>query len=285
MNLPTSWTPHVPMQRIILHWTAGGHKANDTDKRAYHFLVEGDGNLVRGNASVTLNSGGIKPGYAAHTLNCNSGSIGVSLCCMAGAVESPFNAGRAPMTEKQFHTMIGLVRELATRYNIPVTRRTILSHAEVQTTLGIQQRNKWDYTRLAFMPDIRGALVIGDFIRDLIQKPTGATAVPAQPVPAQPIPAGGIGVVKTNGSPLIMRDGPDGKDKGGRIPNGTRLEITNHTATWLEVKTPAGYVGWVSAAFVEIVDGPPAEEPTKPNPMRQKIADIRALLDELEQQL
>ena len=31
------------LKRIIIHWTAGNYKANATDKKSYHYIVEGDG--------------------------------------------------------------------------------------------------------------------------------------------------------------------------------------------------------------------------------------------------
>src|SRR5690606_24142627 len=50
----------------------------------------------------------------------------------------------------------------------PVTRKTMLSHAEVQGTLGIAQRQKWDFTRLPFNDSLRGAHAIGDWMRSRI---------------------------------------------------------------------------------------------------------------------
>jgi hypothetical protein len=163
--VPAEWMPWARMERVICHWTAGGHKANSVDRKAYHILIEGDGTLMRGVHSIKDNEAPITGPYAAHCLNANSGSIGVSLCCMAGATESPFNAGPAPMTRVQWKTLATVVADLCRRYSIPVTRSTVLSHAEVQATLGIKQRNKWDFTRLAFDPEVRGALVIGNMLR------------------------------------------------------------------------------------------------------------------------
>ena len=115
--------------------------------------------------SIDLNDAPLKKGYAAHTLNLNSDSIGVSLCGMAGAVESPFNAGRAPITQKQWDVLADVLAQLCRRYSIPVTRKTVLSHAEVQPTLGVTQRGKWDIARLPFDPSIKGAVAIGDKLR------------------------------------------------------------------------------------------------------------------------
>lgn len=163
--IPDNWTPPAKMLRVICHWTAGGHKATSFDREHYHLLIEDDGKLIRGLPPIDLNEAPAKKGYAAHTLNCNSGSIGVSLCCMANAVESPFSAGKYPMTEKQWDTLAAVVAELCRTYKIPVTPKTVLSHAEVQANLGIQQRGKWDFTRLAFDPSIKGAKACGDKLR------------------------------------------------------------------------------------------------------------------------
>ncbi len=166
--VPTEWMPAAPMKRVIVHWTAGGHIASSLDREHYHILVEGDGTLVRGHPWISDNANVAgKPAdeYAAHTLNANSGSIGVSLCCMAGATEAPFSAGRAPMTRAQWNAMTSAVADLCRRYSIPVTHKTVLSHAEVQNNLGIPQRGKWDFTRLAFAPSVVGAKACGDMMR------------------------------------------------------------------------------------------------------------------------
>ncbi|WP_377838684.1 N-acetylmuramoyl-L-alanine amidase [Bosea sp. UC22_33] len=165
-HLPADWMPAARMKRIVVHWTAGAHRASGLDRRHYHILIEGDGKLVRGIPSIDLNDAReVKPGYAAHTLSCNTGSIGVSLCCMAGAVESPFNAGEAPMTRSQWEALPRVLADLCRRYGISVTPRTVLSHAEVQGTLGIKQKGKWDISRLAFDQTVRGAQACGDLFR------------------------------------------------------------------------------------------------------------------------
>lgn len=163
--IPAEWMPSAKMERLVCHWTAGAHKASDFDRGHYHILIEDDGKLIRGIPSIKLNEAPAKKGYAAHTLNLNGGSIGVSLCCMGGATESPFNPGKYPMTEKQWTALTSVVAELCRRYGIPITDKTVLSHAEVQNNLGIAQRGKWDFTRLAFAPEIKGAKACGDKLR------------------------------------------------------------------------------------------------------------------------
>ncbi|WP_103120603.1 peptidoglycan recognition protein family protein [Methylopila sp. Yamaguchi] len=165
-SVPASWMPAALIKGIVVHWTAGAHRASALDRSHYHLLIEADGKLVRGTPSIDLNDArGLKSGYAAHTLKCNSGFIGVSLCCMAGAVESPFKAGPHPMTRAQWDELPAVLADLCRRYDVPITPRTVLSHAEVQGTLGITQRGKWDISRLAFDPSVVGAKAVGDLFR------------------------------------------------------------------------------------------------------------------------
>ncbi|MGA0533565.1 peptidoglycan recognition protein family protein [Hansschlegelia sp. KR7-227] len=165
-TIPATWLIDAEIRGIVVHWTAGAHKASAEDRRHYHFLIEGDGRLVRGAPSVDLNDArGLKTGYAPHTLHANTGRIGVSLCCMAGAKESPFQAGSYPMTREQWDELPAVLADLCRTYRVPVTAKTVLSHAEVQGTLGITQRGKWDIARLAFDPSVVGATAVGDLFR------------------------------------------------------------------------------------------------------------------------
>jgi N-acetyl-anhydromuramyl-L-alanine amidase AmpD len=153
------------MQRIIAHWSAGAHKASALDKEHYHIIIEGDGTVVKGDHDISDNVNTADDDYAAHTRACNTGSIGVSLACMAGATENPFKAGRYPMTKTQWDVAMEVIAQLADFYKIPVTNKTVLSHAEVQPNLGIQQAGKWDFTRLGFDPSVVGAKACGDKMR------------------------------------------------------------------------------------------------------------------------
>jgi N-acetyl-anhydromuramyl-L-alanine amidase AmpD len=157
------------MQRIVAHWSAGAHKASPLDKEHYHFIVEGDGKVVKGDHDVSDNVNTADDDYAAHTRGCNTGSIGVSLACMAGANESPFRTGPYPLTFLQWEKAIKVIAELAEFYKIPVTNKTILTHAEVQANLGIKQLGKWDISRLPFAPEVVGAKPVGDKMRDEVK--------------------------------------------------------------------------------------------------------------------
>lgn len=156
------------MERIIIHWTAGTHTVSALDRKHYHFIVAGDGKVILGDWPVSANAKPQPGRYAAHTLNCNTGSIGIAVAAMAGAVERPFSAGRFPITEAQLDALVIECAALAKQYGIPVSRQTILTHAEVQPTLGIRQRGKWDIAWLPGMAAPIDPVKAGDMLRDRI---------------------------------------------------------------------------------------------------------------------
>ena len=166
--LDSSWMPNCAMKRVICHWTAGQHQASALDREHYHILVQADGTLVRGNRSIEDNVSTRDGVYAAHTLNCNTGAIGVAACCMAGAVERPFRHGQSPMTREQWETMAEVVAELCRFYRIPVSPTTVLGHGEVEVHLGIRQRGKWDPLVLPWNPDL-SRVEVGASFRALVQ--------------------------------------------------------------------------------------------------------------------
>lgn len=251
MKVPVEWLPPAQMQRIIMHWTAGQHDPSDLDREHYHVLVTGNGGVVRGKPSIAANEAPTRPGYAAHTLNCNSGSIGVSLCAMAMAVENPFDAGKQPITVPQFETFVQVVAELAVRYRIGPTRKTILSHAEVQETLGIKQRGKWDIARLPFDDTIKGSIAVGDYIRRRVN--VAMRGLEVEEAPAKLNPAGEpikTGVI-TADPWLILRPLPSTSvDRIGMLPKGSRVEIHGTQGAWSNVQAPSGARGWASSRYI-----------------------------------
>lgn len=152
------------MKRIILHWTAGSYTPSSHDKEHYHFLIDGKGKVHKGLHPVKANIPPLKSGkYAAHTKNCNSNSIGISICAMHDATER--NYGKYPIKEAQWWTAVLEIAGLCKKYGIPVTPKTVLSHAEVQKNLGIKQNGKWDISVLPFDSSVKGARAVGDKLR------------------------------------------------------------------------------------------------------------------------
>lgn len=215
--VPPAWMQRCAMKRVIAHWSAGRHQASDLDRKHYHIIVEGDGRLVKGDHDIADNIDTGDGNYAAHTRGTNTGSIGIALACMGGqdVRKFPFSAGPWPMTRVQWNAMIGAIADLVTFYGIPVTRETVLSHAEVQGTLGIKQAGKWDFTRLAFDPAIEGAQACGDRMRaDVLAAIARRKA--ALPPPARPVPEPADEAPDVPAPPVQPGKSPPGRQKSGR---------------------------------------------------------------------
>lgn len=170
------------LKRIILHWTAGSNNVSDTDKDHYHFIIDGNGKVHHGDLPPEANiSTKDADGYMAHTLRANTGAIGVAVAGMAGARERPFNSGPYPLTERQMNAMYKFVADLADEYNIPVKMDTVLTHAEVEPTLGIKQRGKWDIMWLPGMRAPANPVAVGSDIRSSIRQAAQPAAEPSKP--------------------------------------------------------------------------------------------------------
>lgn len=117
------------MRRIIIHWTAGGYYPNMHDLECYHFLVDKDGKIYNGKFKPESNEVCKPKQYAAHTGGGNTGSIGVSICAMAG-FKNRNNTGKYPITAKQFEAAMKLCADLAMKYNIAVKPDTVMTHYE-----------------------------------------------------------------------------------------------------------------------------------------------------------
>jgi hypothetical protein len=247
-----AWMPPANMRRIHVHWTAGTHYASAYEKTRYHILIQGDGSVVRGNHSIAANAPGSGMKQASHTLNANSGAIGVSLCCMKGAKERPFSSGDHPMTHLQWNAMLTVVAELSLHYNIPLTPQTILTHAEVQPNLGIKQNNKWDITRLSFDASVVGYNMVGQKLRSDVAAERdsflGVSSSTPETLPNEmKLPR--FRVYGVAPSTLNFRDAPAGTKKG-QLAEGIVVERLAIWQDWSQVRTPGGYVDWVASAYL-----------------------------------
>lgn len=156
------------MLRSISHWTAGTGRASAVDRDHYHLITEFDGTVVMGKEAFDDNIVVSDGDYAAHTLRLNTGSGGFAMAGMHGATEHPWDPGDYPLREVQFERHCAELAKWHAENDIPVTRETCLTHAEVEPTLGVRQRGKWDITRLPFKPELRGAIPVGDYMRERV---------------------------------------------------------------------------------------------------------------------
>lgn len=117
------------MKRIIVHWTAGGPVPTSYEKERYHFLVDSLGKIHLGKFKPEANLVCREGLYAMHAGGGNTGSIGISMCGMAG-FRNKNNQGNFPITKVQFEATMKYCAELAKKYNIAITDETAMTHYE-----------------------------------------------------------------------------------------------------------------------------------------------------------
>ena len=102
---------------IYLHWSAGHYNQTFDD---YHINIKGNGDIVAStdDLSETL----------AHTYHRNTGAIGVSLACCAGATSE--DLGDEPPTEQQIENMAHTVAVLCYVLDIPIDKMHVMTHGE-----------------------------------------------------------------------------------------------------------------------------------------------------------
>lgn len=171
-----------------MHWTAGGLKANATDRKHYARIIEGDGKIVWGVHPIEVNAHPLaKPNdtstYYAHTRRFNTDAIGVAVAGMRSAKERPFSPGPSPINDVQIEVLIDQVASLCRQYNIPVTRETVYTHAEVERTHGVKQNGKWDIMWLPGMATAQDPIFVGDILRDRIRAKLRGESHPHEPKP------------------------------------------------------------------------------------------------------
>ena len=153
------------MKRIIIHHTAGSYIPNNTDKKAYHYLIDNNGKVFEGTYKPEDNENCNDGKYAAHTLKGNTGSIGVSACC-----NMKFNlttkVSPYPLTLTQFKSICKLCSELCKKYKISVDN--IFTHYGFDLAHNIKQ-GKVDITYLPFKPELN-PIQVQNYFRTEIKK-------------------------------------------------------------------------------------------------------------------
>lgn len=156
------------MNRIIIHWTAGGQVPTSYEKEFYHFLVDCLGKVILGKFKPEANLICRKGMYAAHTGGGNTGSIGVALCGMAN-FKNKNDMGDFPITKIQFESAMKLCAQLAKKYNIKITPDNVMTHFEFgQKYPATTSYGKIDIVFLPPYPWV-SADDVGSFIRSKIR--------------------------------------------------------------------------------------------------------------------
>jgi hypothetical protein len=158
--------------RIHLHWTASSWNITSDVTRHYNDVFGPDGLHFPGGAQPqdqAIYSVAKKIGVS-HTLDANTGAIGLAVAGMADAVpnwsKGTVDAGTYPLNWVQIDAMLQKAMEYCYRYDIKVSPWTVLTHAEIQPTLLIPQNGKWDIRWLPHNPKtLLSARAAGDILR------------------------------------------------------------------------------------------------------------------------
>lgn len=182
----------MTMNRIVGHHTGGPGTPTAVDLNAYHRIVDAVGGVHDGRFPISANAPGrsLTPGtYAAHTAGLNTGAIGLAMAAMHGASwGDPVGSTQFYPTDAQVAAFIREAARLCRVYGIAVTRKTVLTHAEVEQTLGVKQKNKWDFDYPVFGPtNSRDPLVIGNMMRALIRDELDAQEASGRPITREPV--------------------------------------------------------------------------------------------------
>lgn len=154
------------LERIVIHWTAGANYMNSTDYQHYHFLVDKDGEVMKGMYKPEDNLNCNDGKYAAHTGGGNTGSIGVAFCGMLG-FKNAKNPGHFPLTAKQVEAGLKFCAELCKKYNIPIDN--VITHYEFGKAHPQSiSAGKIDIIYLPCYPNVQ-ANEIGNFLRQKIK--------------------------------------------------------------------------------------------------------------------
>lgn len=115
------------LHRVHGHWTGGTYGVIDFERHRYNVLIEKDGMPVMGRFAIEAQAKYAVGRAASHTLNANTGAIGVAIDAMHGAKESPFSRGPAPITWHQVVGYVSIHASICMSYQIPVTKWSVLT--------------------------------------------------------------------------------------------------------------------------------------------------------------
>ena len=102
--------------KIYLHWTAGHYFQKFDD---YHLNITADGKLY---LAADLDE------VLTHTYHRNSGSVGITLCCAAGA--KSYNLGEEPPTAAQIEAMAQAICAAADGLWLTIDKKHVMTHGE-----------------------------------------------------------------------------------------------------------------------------------------------------------
>lgn len=149
------------LNRITIHHTGGVYTPNQTDKNAYHFLIDGEGRVHKGTHKPEDNINCRDGNYAPHTGGGNTGNIGIAVC---GMYSKDY-----PIKRVQIEAACKLAAELCNKYGIRITNKNVVTHAEFGKQHPHTTSNgKIDIANLPCVA-VYGVDNVGNWIRNKVQ--------------------------------------------------------------------------------------------------------------------
>ncbi len=158
--------------RVHWHWTASTYAVNWDVVKHYNGVFDKYGNKHDGGAPAQQQAAYIPSRVGvSHTYRANTHAVGLSVAAMAGAKVTSWSQGtveqgKYPMTWEGIDAMLEETADLCREYDIRPSPWTTITHAEVQTNIGIKQRGKWDIRVLPDNPrKLLGETEAGNILR------------------------------------------------------------------------------------------------------------------------
>lgn len=161
--------------RIHWHWTAGDDAItiqpgpNNDEGDHYNDVWDAEGKHFKGGAPAIDQAFYTPDGRGvSHTLSANTGAIGLSVAAMGDSTSSGnlVSMGKWPLNWVQLDAMLKTTMAYCKEFDVRPSKWTTLSHAEIQPTLGIFQKGKWDIRVLPDNPTkLLDAVIAGDILR------------------------------------------------------------------------------------------------------------------------
>lgn len=158
------------INRVHWHWTASTYNVSWDVRKHYNGVFDHEGNEYDGGAPAQQQAF-YMPGRVgvSHTYRANTGAIGLSVAAMSGASANwgsrTVNPGKYPMTWEGIDAMLERTARYCRQFGIIPSPWTTITHAEVQTNIGIRQRGKWDIRCFPDSNVLHGEKAAGDILR------------------------------------------------------------------------------------------------------------------------
>lgn len=104
---------------LVLHWSAGWY--DNFYPEDYHVQIGEHGEIYLSTNDLSE--------YLPHTWHLNTGTVGISMCCCAGAMTD--DLGEAPPTNDQIEVMAQVIATLCTELWLTISPENVYTHGEI----------------------------------------------------------------------------------------------------------------------------------------------------------